>query len=306
SKPSARPQRINRPVLALTLLAVTLLTTTLAGLSLERSDLKVTELQAHPELLWQGLPYAIALLTILGIHELGHYLTAQYYRIKSTLPYFIPLPFAFGTFGAYIQMRSPVPHRKALFDVGIAGPLAGLVVTVPILIWGLMHSELAPLPTKATTLSLDAFNPRFSIAFAALCRIIFSGDLTGTVGIHLHPVAVAGWLGLIVTALNLMPFGQLDGGHIVHAMYGQRMAIAISQVCRILVFLLSFFQPILLFWCIVLLFMPAADEPALNDVSELDNYRDALGLLALSVLLLIVLPVPPGLESLFFLANPTP
>jgi membrane-associated protease RseP (regulator of RpoE activity) len=155
-------------------------------------------------------------------------------------------------------------------------------------------------------MSLDPFNPRYSLAFTTLCRLVFGQALRADLGVDLHPVAVAGGLGLVVTALNLMPFGQLDGGHIVHAMYGQRMGVVIGQVCRILVLLLSFFQPFLLFWGILLLLMPAADEPALNDVSELDNYRDGLGLLALGILLFIILPVPAGLEPFFFAANPTP
>ncbi|MGB8698872.1 MAG: site-2 protease family protein, partial [Thermosynechococcaceae cyanobacterium] len=126
-----RFKTLNRPVLALSLFLSTLVTTTLTGLSLDSPTLKPETLSANPSLLLNGLPYAIALMLILGIHELGHYFTAQFYKIRTTLPYFIPVPFAFGTFGAYIQMRSPVPNRKALFDVGIAGPLMGLVITLP-------------------------------------------------------------------------------------------------------------------------------------------------------------------------------
>jgi membrane-associated protease RseP (regulator of RpoE activity) len=304
----AQQRQLTRPVLALTLLVLTLLTTTWAGVNLSHPNFTESMVRENPQLLWSGLTYALPLLVILGIHELGHYLAAQLYKIKTTLPYFIPLPpyfFSIGTFGAYIQVRSPIPHRKALFDVGIAGPLAGLVITLPVLVWGLMQSDLAALPNQGKGLSLDAFNPSFSFTFALLCRLIFGQNLTADTGVDLHPMAVAGWLGLMVTALNLMPFGQLDGGHIVHAMYGQRMGVVIGQVCRILVLLLSFFQPVFLFWAILLLLMPAADEPALNDVSELDNYRDGLGLLALGILLLIILPVPNGLAPLFF-TNPTP
>ena len=304
---------LNRPVLALALLAVTVLTTTVAGLELSQPSLRPEALVKNPEILLNGLPYALSLVTILGIHELGHYFTAQFHKIRTTLPYFIPIPLAFGTFGAYIQMRTPAPSRKALFDVGLAGPLAGFIVTLPILVWGLMHSDLTVLPEKLTTMSQGAFdlhsslfNPRFSIFFAGMSRLIFGQALLNTLAIHLHPVAIAGWLGLVVTALNLMPFGQLDGGHIVHAMYGQRVGVIVGQICRVLVLLLSFVQPYLLFWGILLLFMPAVDEPALNDVSELDSYRDIIGLLALTLLLLIVLPVPGVLEPLFFTVKPVP
>ncbi len=308
-KGQTNQQPLTRPGLALGLLALTILTTTFAGLYLTNptSIQQSNTLLKNPQLLLQGLPYALSLMTILGIHELGHYFTAKFYKIQTTLPYFIPVPFFLGTFGAYIQMRTPAPNRKALFDVGLAGPLAGFIVTIPILIWGLMHSDLTALPEKASAISPKAFNPQYSIFFAGLSRLIFGQSLTDHLAINLHPVAVAGWLGLVVTALNLMPFGQLDGGHIVHAMYGQRVGAIISQVCRILVLLLSLVaQPFLLFWGILLLFMPAIDEPALNDVSELDSYRDTIGLLALGLLLLIVLPVPSGLEFLFFTIKPTP
>ncbi len=308
--PQAQPSRqhtpVNRPGLSLGLLFATFVTTTLAGLSLAQPDLTEGAIRDNPNLLLAGLPYAIALLAILGTHEMGHYLTARWYKIKASLPYFIPIPFAFGTFGAFIRMHAPIPDRKALFDVGIAGPLAGLVITLPVLVWGLMQSTLVDLPDQAQLLSADAFNPRFSILFGLISRAVFGGDLSLNHAIALHPVAVAGWLGLIVTALNLMPVGQLDGGHIVHAMYGQRMGAMIGQVSRILVLLLSLVQPLLLFWAIILLFMPAVDEPALNDVSELDSYRDLLGLVALAILLVIILPVPNALAPLIFAANPLP
>jgi membrane-associated protease RseP (regulator of RpoE activity) len=306
ANPYAEPQgkrlqtTLKRPVLALGLVALTLLTTTLAGTTLTNPAAKLDTWAANPQMLLNGLPYAIALVLILGVHEFGHYFTAQFYKLQTTFPYFIPVPFAFGTFGAYVQIRTPIPNRKVLFDVGIAGPLAGLVATLPILIWGLMHSQLTELPTKPGEIVTNAFNPKFSIAFASFCRLVFGHSLSASSGIDLHPVAVAGLLGLIVTALNLIPFGSFDGGQIVHAIYGQRMGALIGQVSRILVLLISLVQPMLLLWGIFLLFMPATHEPTLNDVSELDNYRDGLGLFALLLLLFIILPVPTGLEFLFF------
>jgi membrane-associated protease RseP (regulator of RpoE activity) len=302
SRQQQRP--LTRPFLALGLLLTTLLTTTLVGVEMAKEELTRDMFAQNPTLLFLGLPYAIALIVILGTHELGHYLTARYYRIKATLPYFIPIPFALGTFGAFIQMRSPVPNRKALFDVGIAGPIAGFVVTLPLIIWGLMHSEVVPLPDKP---DLSALSPNLSILFALLSKITLGANLTLNDGIQLHPVAVAGCLGLVITALNLMPVGQLDGGHIVHAMYGQRTGSIIGQVSRILVLLLALsIQPLLRFWAIILLFIPATDEPALNDVSELNSSRDLLGLAALGILLLIVLPVPHSFTHLLFATNPVP
>ncbi len=290
-------QKLTRPGLALFLVAATLVTTTLVGAKIAGVD--AGELQANPAIIFTGLPYGLALMLILGIHELGHYLTAKYYKIRSTLPYFIPMPFFLGTFGAFIQMRSPVPNRKALFDVSIAGPFAGFVATLPLLIWGLANSQVVPLPEdKPGLLNPDALNPRYSILLALLSKLALGNQLTPQSAINLHPVAVAACLGLIVTALNLMPVGQLDGGHIVHAMLGQRTAILIGQVSRLLLLLLSLVQPGFFLWAIILLFIPLMDEPALNDVSELDNKRDIWGLVAMALLVLIILPVPQAIANL--------
>jgi membrane-associated protease RseP (regulator of RpoE activity) len=289
-------QPLTRPVLALGLLVATLFTTTLVGVEIAGANIEA--LESNPNVLLKGLPYALALMTILGIHEMGHYLTARFYKIRSTLPYFIPVPFFLGTFGAFIQMRSPVPNRKALFDLSIAGPLAGFVVTLPLLIWGLAHSTVVPLPAQPGMLNPDALNPNYSFLVALLSKLVLGTQLTGNKAIDLHPVAVAGFLGLVVTALNLMPVGQLDGGHIVHAMFGQRIGIAIGQIARFLLLGLSFVQPGFLVWAFILFFMPIADEPALNDVSELDNRRDFLGLLALGLLVIIILPAPKFITQL--------
>lgn len=300
---------VSRPGLAFGLFLLTLMTTTLAGLHFTDNSVTRQLLSTQPQLLIKGLPYALALMAILGIHELGHYFTARRYQIKASLPYFIPVPFSFfpiGTLGAFIQQRSPVPNRKALFDVGIAGPLAGLLVTIPVLIWGLMHSSVVPIPDKQEGLPFDAMNPTSSILLSLFSRLVMGGQLALGQGIDLHPVAIAGWIGLIATALNLMPIGQLDGGHIVHAMFGQRNGAVIGQIARLLVLLLSFIQPPLLIWAIILLFMPTVDQPALNDVSELDNRRDFLGLFALGFLVMIILPLPHSMAHLLFAANPLP
>jgi membrane-associated protease RseP (regulator of RpoE activity) len=289
-------ENLTRPGLALFLLAATLITTTLVGVRIAGVDL--TQLQNNPRIFFQGLPYALALMTILGIHEMGHYLTARFYKIRSTLPYFIPIPFFLGTFGAFIQMRSPIPNRKALFDVGIAGPLAGFMATLPLVIWGLANSDVVPLTENTGLLNPDALNPHYSILVALLAKLALGSALTAKSAIDLHPVAVAGFLGLIVTALNLMPVGQLDGGHIVHAMFGQRTAMFIGQIARLLLLLLSLVQSEFFIWAIILLFIPLVDEPALNDVTELDTKRDTLGLLAMALLIIIVLPMPQAIANL--------
>ncbi|NET32985.1 MAG: site-2 protease family protein [Cyanothece sp. SIO1E1] len=290
---------ITRPGLAIGLLLMTLLTTTTFGGEWITGVTDV-DLPEKISFLEAGLPYALALMAILGCHEMGHYLTARFYGIQTTLPYFIPVPFFLGTFGAFIQLRSPVPNRKALFDVGIAGPMLGLVVTLPLLIWGLAQSEVVPLPETASMLQFEAFTPSSSLLIALLSKFALGNKLTLESAINLHPVAVAGCLGLVVTALNLMPVGQLDGGHIVHAMFGQRTAAAIGQIARILVLVLSVVQQELFIWAILLFFIPIVDEPALNDVSELNNQRDFWGLIALSLLVIIILPAPRAIMQVLF------
>ncbi|TAE59363.1 MAG: site-2 protease family protein [Nostocales cyanobacterium] len=280
----------NQVVKALTLLLLTLVTTSFIGAQI--AGFEVQKINSDLTLMINGLPYSVCLITILGIHELGHYFTARFYRIKSTLPFFIPVPLFLGTFGAFIQMRSPIPHRKALFDVSIAGPIAGFIATLPLILWGLANSEVVPMGDKSGLLNPEALNPKYSILLAILAKIALGSELTAQSALDLHPVAVAGLLGLIVTALNLMPVGQLDGGHIVHAMFGQRMAMSIGQISRWLLLLLSLVRQEFLLWAIILFLIPLVDEPALNDVTELDNGRDLLGLMAITLLLLIVLPLP--------------
>ncbi len=294
---------INRPVIALSLLAATFFTTCLAWSQIGgKSGALGNSGQGFLTAIAQGIPYAIALLTILGIHELAHYLAARRHQIRTTLPYFIPvlpLPwFPFGTFGAFIQIRSPIPNRRALFDVGISGPLVGFAIALPLLIWGLAHSTLVTLPSTPELLNFQAFDPRFSLLLTLLSKIILGGALTANIALKMHPVAVASSLGLIVTAFNLMPVGQLDGGHIVHAMLGQRMGAIVGQIARLFLLVLSYWQRYLLLWAIILFLMPAIDEPALNDVTELDNRRDFWGIISLGLLLLIILPAPKFLTTL--------
>ncbi len=290
SKRQDQDETLTRPGLAIALLVITLFTTTLAGATL--AGVNPEELQTQSSLLRQGLPYSLALMAILGVHELSHYLAAIRYKIRATLPYFIPIPFFIGTFGAFIQMRSPVPNRRALFDTSIAGPLGGFIVALPILIWGFSLSEVIPAGEETSLFNFDSLDPRFSFFIAVASKIALGSQLTPGTALDLHPLAIAGYLGIIVTALNLMPVGQLDGGHIVHAMFGQRTAAGIGQVARLLLLGLSLIHQEFLLWAIILLFIPILDEPALNDVTELDTKRDILGLVALTLLVVILLPVP--------------
>lgn len=287
---TAQTDDLKKPGLALVLAGITLFTTTIVGTQI--AGVSPEQVQSDPNLLWQGLPYAVALMVILGIHESGHYLTAVFYKIKTTLPYFIPFPIFLGTFGAFIKIQSPMPNRKVLFDISIAGPLAGFVVTLPLLFWGLVHSTVVPMPENATLFDIAALDPKTSLILTLLSKLALGSQLTLSSAINLHPVAVAGYIGLIATALNLIPVGQLDGGHIIHAMFGQVKATRISRFVRFAFLGLAWVQRGWIIWAILLFLMPIVDSPALNDVSELDNRRDILGLVAIALLLAIVLPAP--------------
>ena len=162
--------KLTKPGLALLLLGLTLITTTVMG-AIVIAGVEAEDISSNPVLVLQGLPYALSLITILGTHEMGHYLTAKFYKIHTTLPYFIPVPFFLGTFGALIRMRSPVPNRKALFDISIAGPIAGFVASLPLLIWGLANSGVVPIEEKARILSIDTLNPSQSILIALLSKL---------------------------------------------------------------------------------------------------------------------------------------
>ncbi|PSF38310.1 site-2 protease family protein [Aphanothece hegewaldii CCALA 016] len=290
-------EKLTRPFLALGLLLITLFTTTVIGSEL--SGVTAEQLQANSSLLIRGLPYSLGIITVLGIHELSHYLTTVRYNIRATLPYFIPIPFFLGTFGAFISLRSPVPHRKALFDVAISGPWGGVLVTIPLLFWGLTLSDTVPIDPKVSSLlNFESLNPRFSFLLALIAKFAMGSSLESGLAIHLHPLAVAGYVGLIVTALNLMPVGQLDGGNMIHAMFGQKTALMVGQLTRILMLVLAVIQPDFLLWAILLLLMPVNAQPALNDVTELDNKRDFIGLVSLALLLFILLPLPGVIAGL--------
>ncbi|MEL6496549.1 MAG: site-2 protease family protein [Cyanobacteria bacterium J06623_7] len=293
-------QKDRRIGFAIIMFLIAFLTTTVAGVTIDGTPSE--DLFANPLLLIRGLSYSLPLLLIIAIQKFSHYFVAIHYKIRTTLPYFIPFPFlldsfSLGTLGAILQRRSPIPHRKALFDTAIVGCITGLLVIVPILIWGLSLSEVVPLE-ESSAFNIQAQNPRLSLFLSLLAKIALGSAFTAEMGLKLHPIAIAGCVGLFITAINLMPIGQLDGGHIIHAVFGQKMAIAIGQVTRILALLFSLIHPYFWVWTIIMWLIPLVDQPALNDVTELDNRRDMLGLLALALLIVIVLPLPDALGNL--------
>lgn len=274
------------------LFLATIATTTWAG-ALHQG----VNLLEQPQQFTVGLPYALGLMLILGAHELGHYYAARAHGMKVTLPYFIPVPFALGTFGAFIQLRSPSANRRALFDVGVAGPLAGLVFAIPALFIGLGWSEVSAATENHTGMFHDGANVGSSVLFAAVAKLSLGEALTQSHVVVLHPLAFAGWLGLIVTALNLLPIGQLDGGHIADAMFGSRISNSIGMIAMFSLFALGLFVwSGLLFWAFIVYFIAGRKGiPPLNNVTRLSPGRMAVGWFAFAILLAILAPVPHAL-----------
>jgi membrane-associated protease RseP (regulator of RpoE activity) len=248
-----------------------------------------------------GLPYAFAILLILGAHELGHYYYAFKNKMYATLPYFIPFffpGFLLGTFGAFIKIKSPIPDKRALFDVGIAGPLAGLVVSIFFLIYGFatlpdlegvieyvsqIH-EWSPDGSGALTLGS-------SLMFRLIAQV-FGGTHLPMYEMYHFPFIFAGWVGLLVTALNLMPIGQLDGGHISYALMGKKAKI-IAIGAFIALALLNFYATNWILWTILILFViKLKHPPTLNDSIELDQNRKILGWSSYLIFILCFSPMP--------------
>ena len=269
------------------LLAATALTTVWAG-----AQHQGVSLLAEPERFAVGLPYALALLAILGVHELGHYVAARLHRVDVTWPYFIPIPMGLGTFGAFIQIKSLIKSRRAIFDIGVAGPLAGLVVALPLLYVGLRQSVV--LPEEAAR----GVQTGSSLLLAVIDQVARGGPL-GTANLQLSPIAFAGWIGLFVTALNLMPVGQLDGGHIAYALLGRRPArwVGIATLVAMGLLGLTVWPGLLTFAVLIALLGGFSHFPALDDITPPDWRRFAVGVVAFALLVLIVLPVPGGWEG---------
>ena len=282
-----------RPWVNWLLFVLTVLTTTWAGAAHQGVNLL-----REPERFAVGLPYAIGLLSILGVHELGHYFTARRHGMRVTPPYFIPVPFALGTFGAFIQMKSPPEHRRALFDIAVAGPLAGLAIAIPALLIGLQSSEVLSPGSPGATMHMGGTSVGSSFLFALLAKIALGEELTQGHLLRLSPLAFAGWLGLFLTALNLLPVGQLDGGHIARSLFGRRTATTIGSVAMWSLLLLALFVwPGLMMWAIIVFFLAGTSATPLEDLTPLTPGRRWLGYAAFLLLGLILAPLPHPLWS---------
>jgi len=273
----------------LILLLLTLVTTTLMGAVLEQGPLLLDNpllLLETPRLILTGIPASLTIMSILGIHELGHYFVARRHGLETTLPYFIPVPFGFGTFGALIRIRTPWENRKALFDVGLAGPLAGLVVALPLFFIGLMLSPHQPPLPDSTTLGSP-------LLLQGIERIVYAlrGIPPGH-EIYVNAMTFAAWFGLVVTGFNLLPAGQLDGGHVAYAVLGRWGKMVAAAVMVGLVGLGLLMWRSLLFWA-AFIFISGWQHPApLNALEPLGRKRTLIGLLVFVLTALLFTPSP--------------
>jgi len=273
------------PKLHLGLFLATILTTLIAGAMMEGANIF-----SNPIEITKGIPFSFTLLLILGCHEFGHYYFAMKHNVDATLPYFIPAPpflFLIGTFGAFIKIKSPIYRRDALLQIGAAGPIAGFIIAVPALIIGLMISTVVTVDSEQVGIILGD-----SILMKILTALIHPG-LPDNMDILLHPMAFAGWIGLLVTMLNLLPIGQLDGGHIAYAMLGDKHKI-VAKAAFLALIPLSFLSLNWLVWGIlILVLMRTTKHPPIQDIrTPLSKENMYVGYVCLVIFLLCFIPAP--------------
>lgn len=303
--------------LHIALFLITFVTTTIAGVEWTTGTLGPYEF----EVLAKGLPYSLSILFMLGTHEFGHFFASVYHKVKATLPFFIPFPpipgfFNFGTFGAVIKTKTPVLNNKAMFDIGIAGPLAGFGACLILLVYGFLN-----LPGQEYILQIhpDYFTPEYghgavglefgdTLLFAFLREVLTSpGQFVPPMSeIYHYPYLCVGWFGLFVTAMNMIPVGQLDGGHIVYSMFGEKIHETIASISMLTLFVLGalgFAETFLetdfhvgwtgwLFWGFILYFFIKVKHPPVQHFEKLDTKRMVLGYISIFILIVSFSPTP--------------
>ena len=312
-----KQKKIKSYLIHIGLFLVTFITTTLAGVEWTTGQLPPYEFN----LLLRGLPYSVSILIIITFHEFGHYFAARFHKIRATLPFYIPFPpipffINFGTMGAVIRTKSPIYSKKIMFDIGIAGPLSGFVVCLGILIYGFTH---VPSIDYLINIHPDYFSPDYgktgmqllfgdSILFSFL-RYVFvdlSSFFPPMSEIYHYPYLCAGWFGLLVTSMNMIPVGQLDGGHIAYTMLGDEKHIKISSISTLILAVLGFMGVLdallelnlgfgwsgWLFWAVILYFIVKLKHPPVPDVLPLDNKRMFLGYLSFFIFVISFSPAP--------------
>ena len=318
-RPQPKPSNpwVNLGMFILTLLSV-LFVGCINALGTQTEPLPSNPLAAAGTLLRLGLPFALALLTILGCHEFGHYLMGRHHGVHLTLPYFIPFPLPpFGTMGAVINMKEPPKNRNHLLDIGLAGPFAGLIIGIPILVLGLSLSNLSQIPTvmpQGSMIQMEGNSLLYLflkfLMFGQLLpapasfagspewlywvRYFFTGRPAplGAMDVTLSPVAFAAWGGIFVTALNLIPAGQLDGGHVTYVLLGRKKALRLLPVVLTVLLVLGLFWPGWWLWVALIFFLGRAHAEPLDQITPLDSRRRALAILAIIVFVLVFIPIP--------------
>jgi len=269
------------PFLHIVLFILTMLSTLFVGALQTGADIL-----KDPWKIYYGLPFALTLMIILLTHELSHYFASKKHGVNATLPYFIPAPTIIGTFGAFIKMKSPIVTRKALIDIGASGPIAGFIVSVIAVLIGLHLSEIVPVAETKGALTLGD-----SILFSFLAQTVL-GVTPADSDILLNPVAFAGWIGLFVTSMNLIPVGQLDGGHIAFALLGEKQ----TRLSFILVLVMSLLGVLLwegwIIWAVLLLVLGLRHPPVISWEVPLDTRRKVIGWIAFLIFILTFIPVP--------------
>lgn len=315
-KPKPSNPKINLILFIITLISVWV-SGSLYGL---HAPLPEEPLQAVWAFIKSGFPFAITMIVVLGSHEFGHYLAGRFHGVHVTLPYFIPLPLSqFGTMGAFINMKEPPKNRRQLLDIGLAGPLAGVLVAIPALLIGLYQSKLDPLPTGPLGSGMALSMEGNSLLYLFLKYIIYGqllpapvdyGNLSpvlywiryfftgrpfpyGGMDVLIGPVAFAAWAGLLVTGLNLIPAGQLDGGHVIYTLLGSKTSRRIYPFILAALAVLGFFWPGWWLWVVLLFFLIGRRhaEP-LDQITPLDARRRLMALLGMGLFLLTFTPVP--------------
>jgi len=299
-----KPRPLN-PRLNVILLVLTILSTLFVGMDYGPNSALENELRRNPDifnvviqnpaLLLGGLPYALTLLGILGIHEMGHYVLGRIHKAAVTLPYFIPMPFGLGTMGAVILLRSPIKNRRQLFDIGVAGPLAGLAIAIPLLIVGLATS-----PVEFISNPSPGSQEGNSILYL-LFKLLIHGRILpgGGYDVILNAIAFPAWFGLLITALNLLPIGSLDGGHVTYSLFG-RTQWRIARVAWFIMIAVGIILAIVfgqgfnvwLLWAFLIQIFGMMHPPPLDDITPLDPKRRALGLFTMILFVMLIVPIP--------------
>jgi membrane-associated protease RseP (regulator of RpoE activity) len=239
-----------------------------------------------PQIIFLSIIYAVVLLGILLGHELGHFLTCQYYRINATLPYFIPAPTLIGTLGAFIKIKSPITRKQQLFDIGVAGPLAGFILSVPTLIYGLSLSKAVPaIPREGSLIFGEPLLLKIAGSF------IFK-NVPPDFDIVLHPLAFAGWVGIFVTALNLFPVGQLDGGHVAYALFGPKSRNLAKIFIALFIVMGVFFWIGWFIWAFLIMVLGLKHPRVVDEATPLSARRKFIGFVVVMIFILCFIPDP--------------